>query len=1034
MARSKEQWKAQKRAQHTQTKSNSFFQMKTPHPPGGRPQAPPATSAIFQLGRPTSAAAAAAVRPVVLKPDPIQTSSRSVNTSGRAVACIDLTLDDDDEEEEEPMGTQGHSLQPAAPISAASRANTALPAITVTAPPATATTVTATPSSAALDIVRVSMLDGHGTDPTAVTGSLQQMELASEMMVPLVEDVESDVDEGWPLVPPPENEQYSASKTEEDVTAALDVIRKTIPFAQDEVGRIGKEESVPTKVVGQTPTSPLNGEDDDEMEADVDEELPSQAPKDGDDSSGSPTTADRIVRVENLEDGEIFEEGAAPKQAIDLQRAIMLQMQADAHPVDSMEIRPHLRNKKQKKRGKKKTKRKLEATQMMDAPPGEMPSDFERVTRQRLFREAPPPGPFTYAMMRNGPRGEPMNVRPVFQDPPPASFHPGGLYIGAPHLPIRPPLPQSSAPSMPPPPLYDDSRILRVNRQGSMEMLDNASQMSMFSDPPRHGGFMYRSVSISPPKPVPSEPSHLLQRSVSDTSRLPPLPAPGRDSPSNPPANEERDGPDDFDLDSLRAAALRSKTKRPAKNPTPTIQKAIESQSTSSSSPSSPLPEQKQSEPTSPEINKLRLEILRSMQRNRKRTANKATSKTLGSTPPTAEMTANEQPEQSTCETGMDGKAVETVGVNKPSAAETGISTANKLASATLEKASGITQPECVTNDGSSCETDKSTIISELNESSNKGRASPAEYTKALTDVPVTTPEFRPLTACSQSLVIRLNPEDFSPRKGGNDERTEKAPAPSSLHDAIKEMRRQIAEREKAQTNRLLESTAAKLSRSSSAQGSSSSLVSSSPFSLDTPSPEDKTSVAVCRQSGATAALPVIESPAAKTSKESLTATAPERSAINGLEIQRSTNGDAEQANVSETKENVNKQRLLPETHLPAETVAEKELSAGPEEPRDPALEPEKRNNTSADISTLTISDGARGTTSCEKSTTKKPACATPATPGSNDELDFGAIRAEYEQCVAECDEADAQIARLSNEMALLEKQLQPVGPTVGGS
>ncbi|KAE9041899.1 hypothetical protein PR002_g4193 [Phytophthora rubi] len=734
MARSKEQWKAQKRAQHTQTKSNSFFQMKTPHPPGGRPQAPPATSAIFQLGRPTSAAAAAAVRPVVLKPDPIQTPSRSVNTSGRAVACIDLTLDDDDEEEDEPMGTQGHSLQPAAPISAASRANTALPAITVTAPPATATTVTATPSSAALDIVRVSMLDGHGTDPTAVTGSLQQMELASEMMVPLVEDVESDVDEGWPLVPPPENEQYSASKTEEDVTAALDVIRKTIPFAQDEVGRIGKEESVPTKVVGQTPTSPLNGEDDDEMEADVDEELPSQAPKDGDDSSGSPTTADRIVRVENLEDGEIFEEGAAPKQAIDLQRAIMLQMQADAHPVDSMEIRPHLRNKKQKKRGKKKTKRKLEATQMMDAPP------------------------------------------------------------------------------------------------------------------------------------------------------------------------------------------------------------------------------------------------------------------------------------------------------------ETGISTANKLASATLEKASGITQPECVTNDGSSCETDKSTIISELNESSNKGRASPAEYTKALTDVPVTTPEFRPLTACSQSLVIRLNPEDFSPRKGGNDERTEKAPAPSSLHDAIKEMRRQIAEREKAQTNRLLESTAAKLSRSSSAQGSSSSLVSSSPFSLDTPSPEDKTSVAVCRQSGATAALPVIESPAAKTSKESLTATAPERSAINGLEIQRSTNGDAEQANVSETKENVNKQRLLPETHLPAETVAEKELSAGPEEPRDPALEPEKRNNTSADISTLTISDGARGTTSCEKSTTKKPACATPATPGSNDELDFGAIRAEYEQCVAECDEADAQIARLSNEMALLEKQLQPVGPTVGGS
>ncbi|EGZ16676.1 hypothetical protein PHYSODRAFT_504352, partial [Phytophthora sojae] len=178
------------------------------------------------------------------------------------------------------------------------------------------------------------------------------------------------------------------------------------------------------------------------MEADVDEELPSQAPKDGQGSSGSSTTADRVVRVENLEDGEIFEEGAAPKPAIEVQRAIMLEQQGDAHPVDPMEIRLHLRNKKQKKRGKKKTKRKLEAMQMMDTPPGEMEVEFERVTRQRPFGDAPPPGPFTYAMMRNGPRGEPVNVRPVFQDPPPASFHPGGI------------------------------RILRVNRQGSMEMLD----------------------------------------------------------------------------------------------------------------------------------------------------------------------------------------------------------------------------------------------------------------------------------------------------------------------------------------------------------------------------------------------------------------------------------------------------------------------------------------------------------------------------------------------------------------------------------
>lgn len=128
-------------------------------------------------------------------------------------------------------------------------------------------------------------------------------------------------------------------------------------------------------------------------------------------------------------------------------------------------------------------------------------------------------------------------------------------------------MPQMSAP-MPPPPPYEDSRILRVNRQGSMEMLDNEGQVlihPMFSEPPRHAGFKYRSVSMSPPQPTPSEPIHLLQRSMSDTSRLPPRPTPGHGGLANPAASGERDDPDDFDLDSLRAAALRSKTKRPAK-------------------------------------------------------------------------------------------------------------------------------------------------------------------------------------------------------------------------------------------------------------------------------------------------------------------------------------------------------------------------------------------------------------------------------------------------------------------------------------
>jgi hypothetical protein len=40
----------------------------------------------------------------------------------------------------------------------------------------------------------------------------------------------------------------------------------------------------------------------------------------------------------------------------------------------------------------------------------------------------------------------------------------------------------------------------------------------------------------------------------------------------------------------------------------------------------------------------------------------------------------------------------------------------------------------------------------------------------------------------------------------------------------------------------------------------------------------------------------------------------------------------------------------------------------------------------------------------------------------------------EIEQCVTECELADLQIARLSNEMARLEKQLPLAESTVGGA
>ncbi|KAG6579982.1 uncharacterized protein IUM83_16046 [Phytophthora cinnamomi] len=386
MARSKEQWKAQQRAQHTQTKSNAFFQMKRPgvaHPTGARPQALPATSAVFQLGRPTSAAAAAAVRPAVMKPDPGQTPGLLRTSASGQTACIDLTLDDEDEEEDEPMGTQ---LQPPAartPAATAAATAPAAPAIAtataIPAPPPAAATI-----SAASDGVKLRMLDG-GSAPIVMALPLERSESASELMVPLAEDVESDVDEEWPSVPLSVNEQSPAGQKEEEVKAALDAIRKTIPLSEERQGQNVAQRIAPTKSIAQTGALPLNANDDDEMEVDVDEELPSRATEGGD----SPTTVNRIVRVENLEDGEIFEEGAAPKPAIEVQRAVMLEQETDAHPVDAMEIRPHLRNKKQKKRGKKKTKRKLEAMQMMDAPAGCFHVDSHWRFKQSYFVQKP---------------------------------------------------------------------------------------------------------------------------------------------------------------------------------------------------------------------------------------------------------------------------------------------------------------------------------------------------------------------------------------------------------------------------------------------------------------------------------------------------------------------------------------------------------------------------------------------------------------------------------------------------------------------
>ena len=67
--------------------------------------------------------------------------------------------------------------------------------------------------------------------------------------------------------------------------------------------------------------------------------------------------------------------------------------------------------------------------------------------------------------------------------------------------------------------------------------------------------------------------------------------------------------------------------------------------------------------------------------------------------------------------------------------------------------------------------------------------------------------------------------------------------------------------------------------------------------------------------------------------------------------------------------------------------------------------------------------------TRCDRINREKPIASDE--PGVEMNHDFEAIRAEYQQCVTECEEAEVHIARLSTEMAQLEKQLRPGELTV---
>ena len=70
----------------------------------------------------------------------------------------------------------------------------------------------------------------------------------------------------------------------------------------------------------------------------------------------------------------------------------------------------------------------------------------------------------------------------------------------------------------------------------------------------------------------------------------------------------------------------------------------------------------------------------------------------------------------------------------------------------------------------------------------------------------------------------------------------------------------------------------------------------------------------------------------------------------------------------------------------------------------------------------MTIADDVERRITCSSIATDKS--VPHSTTVTDSELDFDAVRAEYEQCVNEYKDAEMHIARLSHEMAQLEKRL----------
>lgn len=827
MARSKQQWRAEKLALRLAARAPvsdaEMVQLKAEHPQ-------------LRVGAPQAAAAVA---------------TPSKTTAAPSAAVIDLTVEDEEEEDEE-MGVvvvggveEGTGKKSGETLAAA--VSVARPSIEEL-------------SNNVMDI------SGEGSRRPVVDNA----------------EEESDVDEAWPEVGAVNGEEGAGTPETQE-----------LEDDEDARGENGDSSNAPAQEparqqnAGPAATVVSNVLLLDEDEVEEDEALPiatngsTQLP-----SGGAPTTnadtppqstasggedpavtepatdwAGRILRIvetaaleeENLEDGEIFEEGVVVTSPTSVKRAIALERLAsredsgsDASVATAQQV-PHQQGKKKhKKRGKKKSKRKLEAMMMDAAAPGTPPIGFERITRQHSFTSKP------IGSYENAPPPIPVVAVPA---PPPPPF--GALPPPQPSIP--PDMPRMNhvspnyhqyedgpPPLLPPLPPYEDNQILRVNRQGSVEMFSGNGRMmpppplplSHVVAPPDHGavggGFKYRSIPPRMPPPPPIM-RHVQQPHSADSSAAS-SPVPSFESPPfrrddrlgsststtsiNSAGPEEGPADDGMDLDMLRAMALRTKR---VSRPQPSIQPAsARAPADAAGSGNKKLgaasgsvdASAKSSSETNDTDNLDEDALLAMIRSSQKRKRSQKQGHTLDEGHPSDQPSSTVAP------------ADAAVGCKQSESAAMSDS-AKYCDSEAATDALPVSTVQVSTPDAPS-------TAKAPSPRSSKGSTTPAT---TLTELPP-TPVVRPLTACSQSLVIQLDEDDLMLADDDdvdvlNSPYSSAAPSQNvkDIRSAIDAMRRQIAEREKARagSNKGAAASSSSASSSSSSSSSSSNSLRSSP-------------------------------------------------------------------------------------------------------------------------------------------------------------------------------------------------------------